>query len=142
MVMGMDRLFSKHFTLLEKSLDFRFLRQNTLAANVANVETPGYKSKDIVFEKALGAAMHAHEPGPLRVTNARHLDGRVGTPLALVKPEVIRTGNPVGSLDDNSVDLEREMAKVAENQVAYETLTQILNNKFRGLRLAIREGEG
>jgi len=138
----MNRLFDKHFTLLGKSLDFRFMRQNMLAANVANAETPGYKAQDLVFEKALGTAMHAHEPGPLRVTNARHLDGRIATPLEGVKPEVIRAGNPVAALDQNSVDVEREMAKVAENQVAYETLTQILSNKFRGLRLAIREGEG
>ena len=137
----MGPLFDKQFSLLEKSLDFRFLRQNTLNANVANVETPGYKAKDLVFEKALGEAMHAEEPGPLRVTNPLHFDGRNATPLALVKPEVIRSANPVGSLDGNSVDLEREMAKVAENQVAYETMTQIITNRFRNLRLAIREGD-
>jgi flagellar basal-body rod protein FlgB len=140
--LGMDRIFDKQITLLRKALDFRFLRQNMLAANVANVETPGYKAKDLIFEKALGEAMRAEEPGPLRVTNPRHFDGRKLTPLELVKPEVIRSANAVGSLDGNSVDLEREMAKVAENQMAYEVLTQILTSKFRGLRIAIREGEG
>jgi flagellar basal-body rod protein FlgB len=138
----MDRLFSKHFTLLSKSLDFRFMRQNMLAANVANAETPGYKAKDLVFEQALGKAMHADEPGPLRVTNSRHLDGRMAEPLSVVKPGIIHSGNPVASLDGNSVDVEREMSKVAENQVAYNTLTQILAKKFRGLSVAIREGEG
>jgi flagellar basal-body rod protein FlgB len=140
--LGMDRIFDKQIALLRKALDFRFLRQNMLAANVANVETPGYKAKDLVFEKALGEAMRAEEPGPLRVTNPRHFDGRKWTPLELVKPEVIRSANAVGSLDGNSVDLEREMAKVAENQMAYEVLTQILTSKFRSLRIAIREGEG
>jgi flagellar basal-body rod protein FlgB len=137
----MDRLFSRHFTLLEKSLDFRFLRQNMLAANVANVETPGYQAKDLVFEKALGEAMNAHLPGPLRVTDPRHFDGRPPTPLERVTPQVIHSANPVGALDGNTVDLEREMAKVAENQLAYDALTEILARKFRGLRLAIREGE-
>jgi flagellar basal-body rod protein FlgB len=137
----MDRLYDKHFALLQKSLDYRFQRQNVLAANVANVETPGYQAKDIVFEKALGAAMRSEEPGPLLVTNKRHLDGRHSQPLALVKPETIRSGNPIGSLDGNSVDLEREMAKLADNQIAYSTLTRVLTERFRTLKMAIQEGE-
>jgi flagellar basal-body rod protein FlgB len=137
----MDRLYDKHFALIQKTLDLRFQRQNALAANVANVETPGYRAKELVFEKALGAAMRAGEPGPLRVTNARHFDGKPALPLELVKPEIIRAGNPVGSIDGNTVDMEREMAKLAENQLAYATLTRILTERFRALRIAIQEGE-
>ena len=137
----MDGLYDKQFALLQKSLDYRFQRQNMLAANVANVETPGYQAKDIVFEKALGAAMHAQEPGPLKVTNKRHLDGRQSQTLELVKPVTIRSANPLGSLDKNSVDLEREMAKLADNQIAYSTLTRILTERFRTLKMAIQEGE-
>jgi len=137
----MDRLYDKHFTLVQKALDYRFQRQNVLAANVANVETPGYKAKDLVFEKALGAALHADEPGPLRVTDKRHLDGRNAQPLELVKPQTIRSGNPLGSIDANSVDLEREMAKLADNQIVYSTLTRILTERFRELKMAIQEGE-
>lgn len=137
----MDRLFDKHFTLLHKSLDFRFLRQNMLAANIANAETPGYKAKDLIFERALGKAMHAHEPGPLRVTDPRHFDGRDAKPLELVTPTTIRSGNPVGSLDGNSVDLEREMAKLGENQVVYQVMSQIISSRLRSLRHVITEGE-
>lgn len=137
----MDRLFNKHFTLLERSLDFRFHRQNLLAANVANAETPGYKARDLVFEEALGKAMRAEEPGPLNVRDPRHFDGNDAVPLEMVTPETIRSGNPVGSLDGNSVDLEKEMAKLGENQVMYQVLTQILTSRLRGLRHVIKEGE-
>lgn len=137
----MDRLFGKHMLLLERSLDFRTQRHNLLASNVANVETPGYQARDLMFERALGAAMKAHEAGPLTVTHPRHMDGRHAAPLERVEPELIHSGNPVGSLDGNTVDLEREMAKLAENQLSYQVLTRLMSSKFQGLRTAIRESE-
>lgn len=139
--MGGIGLFDRHIQLISKSLDFRAERNQLLAGNIANIETPGYKAKDIVFEQALGKAMRSHQPGPLEVTNARHLDGRTATPLTLVKPEVINAANPSGSLDGNSVELEKEMAKLAENQVGFQALTQMMTFKFNQLRNAMREGE-
>ena len=53
----MPKLFDVNFTLLGKSLDFRTRRNALLAGNIANLETPGYKSKDLVFERALGEAI-------------------------------------------------------------------------------------
>ena len=137
----MRGIFDQHLQLLSRSLDFRSRRNNVLASNIANLETPGYKAKDLVFENALGAAMKANEPGPLEVTNARHLDGRNILPLNEVRPDLIRTGNPVGNLDENSVDLEREMVKLGENQVVYQALTQMVSHKFSQLRMSIREGD-
>lgn len=137
----MSGIFDRHINLMQKSLDFRSQRNALLASNIANLETPGYKAKDLVFEKALGSAMKAEIPGPLNTTNAAHRDGRDIVPLALVQPKVIRSANPVGSLDGNSVDLEREMVKLGENQVVYQALTQMISHKFKSLRLSIREGE-
>jgi flagellar basal-body rod protein FlgB len=54
---------------------------------------------------------------------------------------VILTSNPVGNLDENSVDLEKEMAKLGENQVVYQAYTQMVAHKFAELRMSIREGE-
>ncbi len=136
----MRGLFDAHTQLLQKSLDFRAKRNSLLAGNIANIETPGYKAKDMVFENALGRAMKAHIPGPMTLTNERHMDGRNILPLHTVKPEVIRTTNPVGNLDDNSVDLEREMVKLGENQVVYQALVQMVGHKFSQLRMSIREG--
>ena len=135
----MRGIFDQHLALLQKSMDFRARRNVVLASNVANIETPGYKAKDIVFENALGQAMQASLPGPLEVTDPRHFDGRFIVPLNDVKPQTILTSNPVGNLDDNSVDLEREMVKLGENQVEYQALTQMVSHKFAQLRMAIRE---
>jgi len=134
-------IFDRHLQLIQKSLDFRAERNILLSSNIANIETPGYKAQDLVFENALGEAMKSQQPGPLEVTNPRHLDGRTRTPLAMVQPRVINTSNPVGSLDGNSVELEKEMAKLAENQVGFQALTQMMTFKFNQLRTAMREGE-
>jgi flagellar basal-body rod protein FlgB len=137
----MAGLFDRNVTLLERSLDFRAKRNGLLAANVANVETPGYKAKDLVFEQALAEALHAVRPGPLATDNPRHIQPTNPPPLERVKGSVIDSANPIGSLDGNSVDLEKEMAKLAENQVAYQALVQMISHKFSQLRTAIREGE-
>jgi flagellar basal-body rod protein FlgB len=134
-------LFDRHLQMIGKSLDFRAQRNNLLSGNIVNIEILGYKARDLVFEEALGQAMKAHEPGPLQVSDPRHLDGRPPTSLALAKPSEIQTSNPVGNVDGNSVDLEREMAKLAENQLAYQALTQMMTFKLSQLRAAIREGE-
>jgi len=137
----MAGLFDRDITLLERSLEFRSRRNALLAGNVANIETPGYKAKDLVFEQALGDALKAQEPSPLVTTNPRHMDGRDHTPLELVQPRTILSANPVGSVDGNSVQLEHEMAKLAENQIAYQALAQMITHKFLQLRTVIREGE-
>lgn len=137
----MAGIFDRDISLLERSLEFRSKRNNLLAGNIANIETPGYKAKDLVFEQALGKALKSQEPGPLNTTNPRHLDGRNATPLSLVQARTIQSANAVGSVDGNSVDLEREMAKLAENQINYQALAQMISHKFLQLRTAIREGE-
>ncbi|MBI4083393.1 MAG: flagellar basal body rod protein FlgB [Candidatus Lambdaproteobacteria bacterium] len=134
----MSGLFDSQIRLIERSLDFRAQRNALLSSNIANVETPGYKSRDLVFEKALGEALHHREPGPLRVTNPRHMDGNPHTPLELVKPHLIHAATPVGSVDGNTVDLEREMAKLGENQLAYQALSTMISHKFANLKNAIR----
>ena len=136
----MSKLFDVNFTLLQKSMDFRTKRNTMLSSNVANLETPGYKAKDLVFEEALGKAMHAQLPGPLTVTNSKHLDGSRALPLDMVRPELIQTATPDAALDGNTVNLETEMAKLAENQVAYQAYTQMISLKFQALKTAIREG--
>ena len=47
------------FTLVQKTLDFRTQRQDLLASNIANKDTPGYKAEDMVFQKSLEKALHA-----------------------------------------------------------------------------------
>lgn len=126
-------------TMMEKSLDFRTQRQELLSSNVANKDTPGYQAQDMVFEKALKSALHADEPGPLQTSHPLHMDGNNTPPLELVEGQRINSAAPFANFDGNTVDLDREMAKIAENQLMYNATTRMVGHQFKMLKAAIAE---
>lgn len=134
------KLFDKNLAMLQKSLELRTRRNSILAANVANRETPGYRSQDLVFEKELNHALHSDKPGPLNVTDSRHFDGVQREPIEQVSGTQINSFNPDPRMDGNTVDLDKEMAKLAENQLMYQAGVRAVNWKFRLLKSAIMEG--
>ena len=133
-------LFDKNLTLLEKSLELRSRRNSMLASNIANRETPGYRAQDLVFEKELMAAYHSDRPGPLKVSDSRHFDGVKREPLETVNGTQINSFNPDPRMDGNTVNLDTEMTKLAENQLMYEVAIRFITRKFNGLKNAIMEG--
>ncbi len=132
-------LNTKIMTLFEKSLSFRTQRHDLLASNVANKDTPGYHAQDLVFEKNLEKALHADQPGPLKTSNPRHMDGNNTPPLELAQARRITSAAPFVDFDGNTVDLDKEMAKIAENQLTYNATTRMLSHQFRMLKTAITE---
>lgn len=134
------RLFDKNVTLLERSMDLRVKRNSLIASNLANRETPGYRAQDLVFEDQLTKALHSDQPGPLKTSDARHFDGVDREPLELVEGEQINSFNPDPRMDGNTVNLDKEMAKLAENQLMFQATTKAVNWKFRMLKSAITEG--
>lgn len=133
-------LFNKNITLLSKALDLRARRNTFIASNIANRETPGYRAQDLVFEKELDQALHSDRPGPLNVSDPRHFDGVKREPLELVSGTQINSFNPAPKMDGNTVDMDKEMSKLAENQIMYNAITQMISKKFQSLKYAISEG--
>ncbi len=80
--------------LAQKTLDLRTERHKLLSSNVANLDTPGYQAEDLVFENSLVAALEAETPGPLKVTDERHLDGNDAPLLDTVEGQRIRSATP------------------------------------------------
>lgn len=134
------KLFDKNLTMLQKSLELRSRRNSMIAANVANRETPGYRAQDLVFEKELHNALHSDRPGPLNITDKRHFDGVQREAIEDVAGTQINSFNPDPRMDGNTVDLDKEMAKLAENQLMYQASVRSVNWKFRLLKSAIMEG--
>jgi flagellar basal-body rod protein FlgB len=118
-----DRLFP----LVENRLDWTAKRQQTLTANLANMDTPGYRAKDVSFSQAMQSL-------DLSTTAGQHLDptDNAGMRVFEVGTDVKRNGN--------SVDLDREMTEIAKNGLQYVALVQFLNQKLRTLRSAIQDG--
>lgn len=123
--------------ILIKGLDAAMLRQQTIAHNIANVNTPGYKKIDVRFEEKLKKAMGSLTGNTLSVTNKKHLAGRTGGEII---PEVVRTRNIQQRQDRNSVNLEMEFSKLAVNSTMYNALVQQVNDRLGILRYVINEG--
>jgi flagellar basal-body rod protein FlgB len=118
---------------LPEALSLRSRRTEILASNLANEDTPGYKSRDIDFRAAMGKArseqlslsrtLSAHQPGPGNLPEGASLKYR--QPLQ-------------ASIDGNTVDAQMEQAAFAENAVNYQATLSFLSGRIKGLMLAIK----
>ncbi|MDY7034125.1 MAG: flagellar basal body rod protein FlgB [Thermodesulfobacteriota bacterium] len=133
-----QRLFSNAITVLGKVLDFRSIRHNLIVSNIANMDTPRYQAKDLVFEDELKGALHRGENRMISTHN-RHFPMGVRD-MEDVKPRIMYCKNLILSNDLNTVDIEKEMGKLAENNLMYTIAAQIMGKKLEGLKNAIREG--
>jgi flagellar basal-body rod protein FlgB len=119
---------------LSRSLTWHLKRHNVLASNVANADTPGYTPTDLSFEDRLA---NLSPRGSLRMTSEKHfgaVEGAGGSSELVADP-----AGPPG-LDGNTVSLERELGRIAENNLRYDATARALRKKFAMLRYAISEG--
>ncbi|MDR2164679.1 MAG: flagellar basal body rod protein FlgB [Zoogloeaceae bacterium] len=126
------------------AMSLRAHRQQVLASNIANADTPHYKARDFDFRETFAVATGRHEsPGPdavrLSRTHARHLDGHQGG-IADV-PLLYRTETQ-SAVDGNTVDMDVERAEITDNALQYQIVSQFLSDKIRGLRSAISSNQG
>jgi flagellar basal-body rod protein FlgB len=122
----MNQIFDNTLKALAMSTKMRELRQNVISANVANAETPGYKSKVVDFENALAHALST--------------PGSMDNKLERLSADVYDNPEAEVGLDGNSVDLEKEMAAMVENNLMYRTATQMINKKLAALKYAATDG--
>ncbi|NPB09829.1 MAG: flagellar basal body rod protein FlgB [Thermodesulfobacteria bacterium] len=128
------KIFGQTWQTVTRSLKLRLLKHDVIAENIANVDTPGYKRRDIPFEKVMEAYLRGAPP--LKTTNPRHLKPSVFSPPTLWPEEIV----PEDEGTPNNVSLEEEMAKLAENNLLYQATVQALIKELELLREAITEG--
>ena len=122
--------FRAHLSLNATALTLREQRGATLASNIANAATPGFKARDFDFDAALRAQTGG---GALRTSDARH--------FATATPGAGQAGYRVPvtpSLDGNTVDMAVEQMEFAENSLRYQTSLTLLNRRISGLMTAIK----
>ncbi len=141
------KIFDSTLKTLEQALDVRLVEQNVLAGNVANVDTPGFKPKELDFGAAMAAAhasagaeaMAATEPGHMGANGATISGPTHVTDIATAMITDGRgTTNP--SYDGNTVDLDRTMAGMAENGLQYSASAKAAGKKLAILRYAVDGG--
>jgi flagellar basal-body rod protein FlgB len=135
----MADLFDKTTRALGASLNLRQLRQNVISSNIANAETPGYQAKKLDFEDALARALDLEGQGQLAGLTGEHYATGPGA-LARVKADVYENPDAEVNNDGNTVNMDREMASLAENSIAYKAAISLINKKMAALKYAASDG--
>lgn len=135
----MSQIFDKTMSALRASMDFRSLRQNVTAANIANAETPGYHAQKVDFEDALAAAIRTEDFGKNQSTDPN--DFLIGPgAVSRMKADVYDNPDVAKSNDGNTVDMEKEMATMQENSILYKASVELINKKLGALKYVVSEG--
>jgi flagellar basal-body rod protein FlgB len=118
----------KGFEILERIIRKTTFRHKVLASNIANVDTPGYKTKDVPFDSVV-----KNEVGGLSRTDSAHIQGKslqgTGNMVAVERPSWE---------DGNNVALDMELAHMTENALLNEAGTRLLAKKFQMYKVAIK----
>ena len=130
MHLSLDQLFAPHL----RALKIGEQRLGLLAANIANADTPHYQARDIDFRAAMQSA--EGKSLSMQATRVGHIGGESESGLA----EALYRVPLQPSLDGNTVDPQKESVAVAETSIRYEAALRFLNEKIRGLQLAITGG--
>ncbi|MES2319288.1 MAG: flagellar basal body rod protein FlgB [Pseudomonadota bacterium] len=127
----------------ETALSMRAQRQELIASNIANADTPNYKARDIDFASALQGALTRNTPPAGVPTRSApgHLPGlgQGGDFLANGTPVLYRVAAQ-GSADNNTVDMDVERNQFADNALRYEAGITLINAQIRGMMTAIQGG--
>lgn len=120
-----------YVNVLDKAADASWKREMVLANNIANVDTPGYKRKDLDFEgvlkQELGRCKHTSLDTKIENLHMDHLNPSVYTDLS----------NYSYRLDGNNVDIDNEEVEYASEQLRYEGITAGINNEFNRMKSVI-----
>ncbi len=118
---------SKTHSLLTDALTYRAQRQDMIASNIANADTPFYKPRDIRFEDALRAkedALYHKETPALQMarTNSKHLEPK--EQKAATQPKLFFRDGHMARNDGNSVDIDVETTEMSKNSIMFNALIQ------------------
>ena len=125
--------------LIKTALEGLVSRQRTIADNVANVDTPEFKASRVSFETALKQAAGTVDE-PLKMMKVQNAVAGPGDAPADVKPTVTLESDTGRRNDGNNVDVDREMLELADTNVRFNALIQVMSSKMANLRYAINDG--
>ena len=128
---SLDKAMGVH----EQALYVRSKRASIIASNLANADTPQYKSRDIDFKHIIRMAAGASEGEQLRMTHASHVQPGGST---AADAELLYRHPFQASIDGNTVDAQIEKTEFSENAVQYQATLEFLTGRFRGLKKAIK----
>ena len=127
-------LFGTMISQLERGLDYSATKGKVISQNIANVDTPNYKAKDVsfkeVFDEARGNSLEAYR------TDEKHIPFTTNS----THPGVFNYSNLRYRQDGNGVDMDKEQANLASNQIYYNAVVDRISGKFSTLQNVIKGG--
>ena len=121
-----------YINILDKAADASWKRENLIANNIANADTPGYKRQDIDFQSVL-----KNELGNYKYQN---LDQKINSvDLTKLNPMIYTDHeNYSYRLDGNNVDMDTEQVELASEQIKYQALTSSITSEFQRLQVVLK----
>lgn len=118
------------------ALNARAYRQQVIASNIANADTPNFKARDLDFGAALKGALGGAGSGlGLKTTSARHLAGAAPGPL---EASLKFRNEEQGAVDGNTVNMDVERSAFAENSVHYQASVTFINGLLTSMQRAVQ----
>jgi flagellar basal-body rod protein FlgB len=117
----MSGIDTQRVDLLEHFLDLTAQRQSLIASNISNIDTPGFRTKDLNFKQAILHAIQSPESNP--------------------KPTAVDVKDLMERPDGNNVSMDREGLLLAQTQLQFHMGIELIQNEFHRITMAIEEGK-
>jgi flagellar basal-body rod protein FlgB len=120
--------------LLEKVLDYSFVKQNVISENITNVATKNYKRKDVKFDDVLSDEIGSQ----LKISNAKHMNtSSIGSEKGF---KIVEDTDHINKSGTNSIDINQEMADMAQNALLFRMASRKLKGYYSTLQKVIKGG--
>lgn len=131
----------RRLDILHRTMDASILRQNVIANNIANANTPNFKRSEVNFESRLAYALESSAREPRfreRLTHERHIPFHQPLDYRDVRPRRVLDYTTTSKNNNNNVDIEVESMNLLSNQLAYQMMTRSVADSFARINLVLR----
>ncbi|TVQ26681.1 MAG: flagellar basal body rod protein FlgB [Spirochaetaceae bacterium] len=132
--------WGRNLDVLQRTMDVSMLRQNVIANNIANADTPGFKRSFVNFESGLRRAIESeNRPRSFNesLTNERHIAFERPTDYRSVRPRRILDWETMARNNGNNVDIEVESMNMLNNMLSYQLMAQNVGEHFNRLNIVL-----
>ena len=120
---------------LFEQLNFRGERQKVISSNIANINTPGYKTKELVFEDELKNSI-TNNSLQMTATNSRHMTN-INSSLANSNPKLMEVDNLEEQNDGNNVNLDTQMGEMSKNKILFDAIQSSIKRDSKLFRSVV-----
>ena len=138
--MELKGIFGGPFEIIEKAMNLRSIKHNIIVSNISNADTPNYRAFDMIIENEI-TKNSSDERLSLATSNKMHINEN----KTMVTQGIGNISENMGHTirgDNNSVEIDKEVSKLMENNLVYNSLASVISKKFRGLRTVIQTNRG